>query len=138
MSSDSHRPSRLVGGCLCGAIRYEARGAPFHQTACHCSLCRRSSGAPLVAWFSLQPADFVITAGQPSHYRSSAKAVRSFCPACGTQLTFKHDGLDEIDVTASSLDNPEAVPPRDHTYVSTRLNWLHLNDGLPQYAQARP
>jgi len=32
------------------------------------------------------------------------------------QLTFEHeDFLDEIDVTTCSLDDPERVPPRDHT-----------------------
>ncbi len=36
----------LNGGCLCGAIRYEAGAGAFHQSACHCSLCRRASGAP--------------------------------------------------------------------------------------------
>jgi hypothetical protein len=127
----------LTGGCLCGAIRYEARGAPFHRTVCHCSMCRRSTGAPMVAWFSVKLADFAITAGQPSHYRSSAQAVRSCCPTCGTQLTFKYDGLAEIDVTVGSLDDPAAVAPNDHTYVSSQLPWVKLDDGLPQYDEAR-
>jgi hypothetical protein len=129
--------SGLTGGCLCGAIRYEARGPLFHQTVCHCSICRRSAGAPMVAWFSVKLADFAITAGQPSQYRSSARAVRSCCPTCGTQLTFKYDGLEEIDVTVCSLDDPAAVAPHDHTYVSSQLPWVHLDDGLPRYDEAR-
>lgn len=128
----------LTGGCLCGAIRYEARGAPYHRTVCHCSICRRSAGAPMVAWFSVKPADFAFTKGQPSTYRSSAKAQRSCCPLCGTQLTFKVDALDEIDVTVCSLDQPEAVPPQDHTFAGSQLGWVHLDDGLPRHTQARP
>lgn len=129
--------SALTGGCLCGAIRYEARGTPFHRTVCHCSICRRAAGAPMVAWFTVKPADFAFTAGQPSTYRSSAKAQRSFCPVCGTHLTFKMDALDEIDVTACSLDDPEAVPPQDHTYVASQLSWVRLEDRLPLYPEAR-
>jgi hypothetical protein len=136
-NSQTGRAMRLTGGCLCGAIRYQALGAPFHQTVCHCSMCRRSAGAPMVAWFSVEPANFAITAGQPSQYRSSERAVRSCCPTCGTQLTFKHDGLDEIDVTVCSLDDAAAVAPNDHTYVSSQLPWVHLNDGLPRYDEAR-
>ena len=117
--------SGLRGGCLCGAIRYEARGAAYHRTVCHCSICRRSAGAPMVAWFSVKLADFAFTAGQPASYRSSDKAQRSCCPACGTQLTFKLDAEDEIDVTVCSLDDPEAVPPDDHTYVASQLGWVH-------------
>ena len=128
----------LAGGCLCGAIRYEARGAAYHRTVCHCSICRRSAGAPMVAWFSVKLADFAFTAGQPASYRSSNKAQRSCCPTCGTQLTFKLDAEDEIDVTICSLDDPEAVPPDDHTYVASQLGWVHLDDGLPRHPQARP
>jgi hypothetical protein len=138
MSNPQLRGARgLTGGCLCGAVRYEARGAPFHPTVCHCSICRRSAGAPMVAWFTVKPADFAFTSGQPSTYRSSAKGQRTHCATCGTQLTFKLDALDEIDVTAGSLDDPEAVPPHDHTYTSTQLSWLHLDDGLPRYTEAR-
>ncbi len=44
----------LRGGCFCGNIRYEAVGTPFNETNCHCSICRRTTGAPFVTWFSNQ------------------------------------------------------------------------------------
>jgi hypothetical protein len=47
----------LTGGCFCGAIRYEVAGAPFHETNCHCSICRRTAGAAFVTWFSVRSAD---------------------------------------------------------------------------------
>ena len=50
----------LTGGCFCGAIRYEARGTPFDETNCHCSICRRTPGAPFVTWFSPRSSDFRI------------------------------------------------------------------------------
>ena len=43
----------LKGGCFCGRIRYETAGTPFRETNCHCSICRRTSGAPFVTWFSV-------------------------------------------------------------------------------------
>ena len=77
--------------------------------------------------------------GHPLRFRSSSKGTRSFCPHCGTQLTFQSDDYpDEIDITTCSLDRPEAVPPRDHVYTSSKVQWIHLSDGLAQYAQARP
>ena len=33
------------GGCLCGAIRYRANGAPIGACHCHCGKCRRHSRA---------------------------------------------------------------------------------------------
>jgi hypothetical protein len=129
----------LTGGCLCGEVRYEAAGTPFHQTNCHCSMCRRASGAPMVAWFSVPYAQLRWTSGVPTRYRSSAHAVRSFCPRCGTQLTFQSDRYpEEIDITTCSLDDPEQAPPQDHTRTSSQLRWVKLDDGLPRHPEARP
>jgi hypothetical protein len=47
----------LTGGCFCGDIRYAVTGSPFHPTNCHCSICRRTTGAPFVAWFSVRTDD---------------------------------------------------------------------------------
>ncbi len=124
-----------TGGCFCGTVRYEARGKPFHETLCHCSDCRRAAGAPNVAWFSVLRAAFRFTAGEPKLFRSSTRAIRRFCPDCGTQLTFEADALpDELDITIASLDEPNDVPPHDHTRVGSRLAWDVIADGLPARA----
>lgn len=109
----------LKGGCFCGDIRYEAGGTPFHLTNCHCSICHRTTGAPFVAWFSVPRSGFRFVQGTPTQFRSTLKGMRSFCPRCGTQLTFEHDDAsDEIDVTTCSLDEPERLPPEDQTRTS--------------------
>jgi hypothetical protein len=126
------------GGCFCRAVRYQVEGAPFHETFCHCSICRRTSGAPFVAWASFPRAGFRFTAGSPARIRSSQVACRSFCAACGTPLVFEHDGFpDELDITLCSLDRPESIEPKDHTYVRSKLRWVDPKDGLAQYSQGR-
>jgi len=129
----------LRGGCFCGRVRYEATGAPFHRTTCHCSICRRTTGAPFVTWFSVRRPDFRFVAGEPARFRSSKIGIRSFCSTCGTHLTFASDDFaDEIDITTCSLDDPGALPPHDHTRTSSKLPWIHLADGLPEFLEARP
>ena len=128
----------LTGGCHCGQIRYRADAATSNETSCHCSICRLTTGAPFVAWFSVPRKAFQFTQGSPKRYSSSVQGRRSFCPNCGTQLTFEHvDFADEIDVTTCSLDDPERVPPKDHIHTSTRLSWVKLADRLPAFAEAR-
>ena len=128
----------LKGHCQCGAVRYETDGTPSWETNCHCSICRRSSGAPYVAWFSVPAAQFRFVAGTPSQYRSSEHGTRTFCGQCGTPLTFISDrNPAEIDITISSLDDPEALPPRDHTRTVTKLSWVRIDDGLPTYPVSR-
>ena len=122
----------LEGGCMCGRVRYLAEGEPFNPTICHCIDCRRAAGAPMVAWFSIAPAGLRFTAAEPHRFRSSPNATRSFCPHCGTPLTFQ-DQPDAIDVSTCTLDDPEALPPADHTRTARQLSWVRLADPLPRY-----
>ncbi|MBI2925620.1 MAG: GFA family protein [Verrucomicrobia bacterium] len=127
----------IAGGCLCGAIRYQATGAPFNLTHCHCEDCRKASGAPFVAWASFRRAEFAFLKGQPARI-GWATRIRGFCPVCGTTLTFQtSEDADELDITLSSLDAPAAFAPRDHIWVEDQLPWIKLADGLPRYTRQR-
>lgn len=129
----------LTGHCFCGAVRYEAGGMPSQETNCHCSMCRRISGAPFVAWFTVPAIDFRIVAGKPARFRSSDHGTRTFCAGCGTPLTFQSARRPaEIDITTCSLDDPERLPPRDHIHNGSRLRWVQLADKLPLYDGTRP
>ena len=55
----------MRGGCFCGRVRYEVTGKPFNETSCHCSMCRRSAGAPFVTWFSVRPSELHFSTGEP-------------------------------------------------------------------------
>jgi hypothetical protein len=126
------------GGCLCGAVRYRVEGPPLNADFCHCRLCQRAAGAPVVAW-GTWPADrFAWTRGEPRSFASSAKGERSFCPACGTPLTFVDPGdRTRVDVTLASLDDPAAFPPASHAWTMSRVPWLEIGDDLPRYASTK-
>jgi len=51
-----------AGGCLCGAIRFAVNAArePRLVVACHCHSCQRSSGAPFLAWATLDADDYTL------------------------------------------------------------------------------
>lgn len=128
----------LTGGCHCTAIRYEAANHPYNRTNCHCTICRGTTGAPCVAWFSVAITHFRFTQGTPTQYRSSQHATRTFCAVCGTQLTFSDDASPgEIDITTCSLDGATDLSPQDHTFAASQIPWLKLADGLPSYARSR-
>src|ERR1700709_933688 len=128
----------ITGGCSCGRIRYEDHGTPFDATICHCSDCRRVAAAPAVAWFSVAAPDLRFVAGQPKRFLSSSRAVRSFCPDCGTPLTFQANATAEtIDVTLGSLDDAESIRRDEHMRTGERLSWVHLSDGLRSYPTTR-
>jgi hypothetical protein len=128
-----------AGGCLCGAVRYEARGPARYPCFCHCHSCRRAVGAPLVPWATFARAQLRITRGALTEYRSSPGVVRGFCSGCGTSLTFLNETrAAEIDITLASLDQPAAIAPAAHVWVQDKLPWLVIGDALPQYPQGMP
>lgn len=127
------------GGCLCGKIRYRLDSPPVDAGYCHCTICRRSTGAPVVAWGTWAAAALHWLQAQPRSFASSAKGRRWFCPDCGTQLAFAHaDAPTLVDVTLASLDDPEAVRPEYHIWVGSRIGWLELADSLPRHEDAGP
>jgi hypothetical protein len=129
----------LKGGCFCGRVRYEATGTPFHETTCYCAICRGTTGAASVAWFSIKNEEFRFTAGQPTRFLSTRRGTRTFCSTCGTQLTFEtEDYPHSVDVTICSLDDPDSVAPKDQTWVSSKVRWAELDSHLPQYRAGAP
>jgi hypothetical protein len=128
----------LTGGCFCKFVRYRIDATPFHEANCHCTICRRTSGAAYVTWFSVPVRAFTLMAGEPSSFSSSDHGTRTFCPRCGTPLTFSsRKSGDEIDVTTGSLDEPAKVPPKIDIYVSSKLPWVVLDEDLPSFSTER-
>jgi hypothetical protein len=127
------------GGCLCGAVRYEARGVARYLCFCHCVSCRRAAGAAVVPWATFARAQLRVTRGALTEYRSSAAVLRGFCAACGTSLTFSNETRpQDIDLTLASLDEPQELAPAMHVWVQDKLPWLCIADGLPQYPAGAP
>jgi hypothetical protein len=127
-----------AGGCACGAVRYEAVGPAENVCFCHCESCRRAAGATPVAWATFARQRFRVTRGALALRRSSPPVERGFCAACGSALTYAHaDRAGAVDVTLASLDTPAALRPGFHLWVSDRVDWAPLRDGLPQFARWR-
>ena len=70
----------LEGGCLCGRLRYRIDHAPHHADYCHCRVCQRASGAPVVAWLTMASAGFAWTAGEPAVSSPVPRATRCSAP----------------------------------------------------------
>jgi hypothetical protein len=105
-----------------------------YHAICHCSDCRRSTGAPLVSW-GLAPMDKVTIEGTPKVYASSEHARRHFCGDCGTSLFYTNEmvfpGL--IDVQTATLDNPDEIPLGVHVQVAERIGWMEHAHELPMF-----
>jgi hypothetical protein len=127
------------GGCLCGKIRYRTIGEPESVSFCHCTMCRRASGSPVVPWATFPKRRVEWLTEPPARYPSSAKAERGFCPRCGSALLFVFVAKEEwVDLTVGTFDDPDSLTPTHHIFTSTRVHWVDLRADLPSYPQGKP
>jgi hypothetical protein len=123
------------GGCLCGQVRYHATAHPLRGVICHCSMCRRHSGAPALAFVHFPATSFRWLDGPPSWYRSSEHAERGFCATCGSTIGMREDVLgDRVQVCIGSLDQPDDVRIDDHVWTQQQVSWFEIQDALPRFA----
>jgi hypothetical protein len=124
--------NHLEGGCLCGAIRYRVQDI-FDVVYCHCSRCRRRSGAPVSLSLVVSKAAFEVTKGHPATFSTSEIGVSHFCPACGSPLFFAEAAGPYVSVSHGSLDTPDQVKPKAHQWVGSTLPWLSIDDDLARF-----
>jgi hypothetical protein len=125
-----------TGGCLCGDIRYRATEDPEWAGHCHCSMCRKQSGAAYLTGVQFAEEAFEWIQGTLVYYHG-LKAARGFCARCGSNLTWEPTA-GGFCVFAGSLDRAEDVQPSCHCYTSTKLPWVKLDDDLPQFPEGGP
>jgi hypothetical protein len=130
------KPEIHEGGCLCGAIRYRATGAPLRVGLCHCGQCRRQTGSALPAFVTWPRRSIEITKGKPAGIRLSDIATREFCRDCGSPLFWRADKGDDLTVLLGSLDDAEAMPkPSYELWTERRLPWLPEFPDAKSYRQ---
>jgi hypothetical protein len=125
------------GGCLCGDIRYRATENPLRGVICYCSMCRRHSGAPALAFVHFPKGSFTWLRAQPQQFRSSPFAARGFCPRCGSTVSMHEDVLaDRVQVCVGTLDEPARVRIDDHVWASERIDWFDIKDSAPRFPRS--
>jgi hypothetical protein len=125
-----------AGGCLCGAVRIEARGEPYRVGICHCLDCRKNHAAPFQA-FAMFPADHVTVTGETGCFARNAVSRRYFCPQCGSPVFARDKDSDEIEVFLGSLDEPNRLRPTYELWIGRREAWLPEIDVARRYDHNR-
>lgn len=124
----------FTGGCLCGAIRYEARGAPTAMGYCYCADCRKASGSGFIPFMGFL-ASAIRFEGETRRFSSRAfrggEAVRNSCPNCASLVFGGVVGEDDAHtIYAGTLDDPSGFRPSLAIFNRDRPEWVALPPGL--------
>ena len=130
-------PVLYSGGCLCGAVRYEATAEPAYAGLCYCADCRKASGSGFIPFMGFK-ADCLSITGEvrQSHMPSlgGGTATRNHCAHCGS-LVFGgiHGESDEHTIYAGSLDDSSQFEPRVALFVRDRPAWAEVRPDLQEF-----
>ena len=129
---------QITGACLCGAVRFEASAPPRRVTHCHCGMCRKAVGAA-VATFATFASSKVQWLGELARYDSSDRAWRGFCATCGSSVCFGYKPRPErIYITVGIFDDPNAFPAGFHDHRNSGIEWLQVDEHLPDAPHGTP
>ncbi len=132
MSDDT----KMTGGCMCRAVRYETTGDPYIVHHCHCHSCRKHNGGPVVTLAGFKSEQVTFGGDERKIYESSPGVGRAFCGKCGTPLTWEGDGGELgpiLEFHISTFDNPDVLVPTAHAFDPERIPWFDIADNLPRY-----
>jgi hypothetical protein len=132
----------VTGSCLCGGVRFEVT-LPFRRAShCHCSRCRKHSGAFGLTQGRVPREGFRLLQGDElvRVYRPAGGMAKAFCSVCGSSLfggTWP-DGP-EVSIRLGVLDDDPGIRPQYHSHTASAAPWETLpDDGLPRYPAAAP
>jgi hypothetical protein len=122
---------KMVGGCLCGAVRYRSEAQPLFSGVCHCRDCQKFTGSAFGVMVGV-PKTSVIFDGNISSFSSiggSGKPIiRFFCPKCGSSIAEETSRLpDQIVLNVGTLDDPHQMKPVVEIFRDDALAWVQVN-----------
>jgi hypothetical protein len=128
----------FIGGCACGAIRYETSSQPIFENHCQCGDCQKRSGTGHGSYLTFPNRANVTITGNASSWAmtgdSGNEKVQAFCPTCGTPVYLTFSAMpDLIAINAASLDDPGLFSPKVVTYAIRGHAWDTLDPALTTF-----
>jgi hypothetical protein len=126
-----------TGGCLCGALRYEAEGEPSYMGHCYCADCRKASGSGFIPFMAFRSSAVRFSSQSRTFTTKAARggdAVRNCCPVCSSLVFGGRVGQDDsFTIYAGSLDDPSSFHPTIAIFTRGRPDWAIIPPDLAAF-----
>ena len=133
----------MVGGCLCGDVRYEVGAKPLLTALCHCEDCQKQTGSALSVLVAVPRESLWIDGQHLSAFESRGPSgrpvTRWFCSRCGSSV------LSDVAITpdlvwlrAGTLDDRSRLRPQMNIWCDSAQPWVPMERAIPGFAKNPP
>ena len=126
------------GACLCGAVRFEIDAELSGVFMCHCSICRRSTGANGIAVVLVPKNQFRWVAGEESiatWKKPDADWQTWFCRTCGSTVPGENDPTKMFVPAGSITEGGDSLKVLHHVWVGSKAVWDEIGDAGRQHIE---
>ena len=130
----------LSGSCLCGTVRYIAKGKEHRFYHCHCTRCRKASGTGHASNLFIKGK----LEWQSGHDRISSfrppgakRFLNAFCSDCGSRMPRFDEAYGMVFIPAGSLDDEPGLQPEARIFYGSRAAWSCNAAELPEFHEYR-
>ena len=129
-------PRQLKGKCLCGYVEYRVEDEFKYAVNCHCSNCRRATGAAFKPLAGIESAKLTLTQGTDQLLTYGKDADQdTHCGKCGSLLFSTVRQGEYVHVTLGTLEDAPSIRPTAHIFVGSKAPWFTITDKLPQHQE---
>lgn len=128
------KKTMLKGACFCCSVEYEVADEFNYAMNCHCSNCRRTTGAAFKPFAGIESQKLNITTGiEHVLIYGEANENDTHCGVCGSPLfSVVREGR-YVHVSLGTLIDTPSIRPTAHIFVGSKAAWYTITDDLPQF-----
>ena len=135
-SSASCLPRLLAGSCYCRAVRYQVADEFEYAFNCHCSNCRRTTGAAFKPFGGIKRSKLHLMAGaERLRILGEPDGHNANCALCGSLLYSVVRAGEYVHVAYGTLVDSPSLSPTAHIFVGSKAPWFTITDSLAQFAE---
>jgi hypothetical protein len=133
----------IVGGCLCGNVRYSSGAEPAMTAVCHCSHCQKQTSSAFSILVAVPKGSLQIE-GEPlrayeTEGESGQPLMRKFCPNCGSGIVTDVAVTPDLEwIKAGTLDDTSWLQPQVHWWCDSAQPWVKIDEAVPAFAGNPP
>lgn len=127
-----------TGECNCGAVRFEISTNLTDVYVCHCSICRRATGANGIAVVVFRNDDLTWVRGEDqisSWAKPDADWHINFCKTCGSPLPAENDDNTMFAPAGLITEGGDGLIVKAHIFVGSKAHWHQIGDNALQYSE---